>query len=281
MARAEARGGEVAMPRSNARSVAPCVAAARQYAARGWSVIPVEARGKRPMVAWQEYQQRPATVDEIAQWYRRWPRANVAIVTGAVSGLVVIDVDPQHGGTDSLDQLEAEHERLPTTVESATGGGGRHLYFLHPRGTVRNRVAIAPGIDVRGDGGCVVAPPSMHPSAKTYAWRNGHGPEDLPLAPLPAWLRALLQAGTVRPGHPLAHWRALSREGVREGQRNNTIASFAGHLLWHGVDPDVVLEMLLAWNRSRCLPPLPDEEVARVVESIARLHEPKEPGDEP
>lgn len=268
------------MPESKGGRSGSCAAAATQYAARGWSVIPIEAHGKRPIVAWQEFQRRAATADEIADWYRRSPRANVAIVTGAVSGLVVIDVDPRHGGAESLDQLEASHDRLPPTVESLTGGGGRHLYFLHPHGTVRNRVAVAPGIDVRGDGGCVVAPPSVHPSERPYAWRERHAPEDLPLAPLPGWLRALVQEGSVRPGHPLTHWRALAREGVREGQRNNTIASLAGHLLWHGVDPDVVLEMLLAWNRSRCAPPLSDDEVARVVESITRLHEPRLASDE-
>lgn len=70
-----------------------------------------------------------------------------------------------------------------------------------------------------------------------------------------------------------ARWRRLVREGVVEGERNNTLASLTGHLLWHGVDPEVALELLLAWNRARCRPPLPDDEVARVVASIARLHE--------
>ena len=66
-------------------------------------------------------------------------------------------------------------------------------------------------------------------------------------------------------------------EGVNEGERNSTIASLTGHLLWHGVDPQVALELMLAWNRLRCCPPLDDEEVARVVASITRLHEAKSP----
>jgi hypothetical protein len=260
-------------PRAGNQVPSPMEGAAFDYAARGWSVIPIEARGKRPIVAWQAFQQRISTPEEIRDWFRRWPHANVAIVTGAVSGLVVLDIDPQHGGAPSLAELESMHDRLPLTVETATGGGGRHLYFLHPRGVVRNKVGLAPGIDVRGDGGCVVAPPSTHPSGRRYTWLRGHAPEELPLAPLPGWLRALIRDGSLRPGHSLTHWRELSRDGVREGQRNNTIASFAGHLLRHGVDPDVVLQLLLAWNRSRCVPPLPDDEVARVVESIVRLHE--------
>ncbi len=78
--------------------------------------------------------------------------------------------------------------------------------------------------------------------------------------------------GGPRAGRSLTEWRALVREGVPEGTRNSTIASLTGHLLWHGVDPDVALELLLAWNRLRCRPPLDDDEVAGVVASIARLH---------
>ena len=62
------------------------------------------------------------------------------------------------------------------------------------------------------------------------------------------------------------------RRGVAEGERNNTIASLTGHLLWHGVDPEVALQLLLCWNRVRCRPPLSDDEVARTVESIRRTH---------
>ena len=73
-------------------------------------------------------------------------------------------------------------------------------------------------------------------------------------------------------GHSPEHWRRLARDGVDEGARNASLASLAGHLLWHEVDPEVAMELLLAWNRTRCRPPLEDAEVARVVESIARLH---------
>jgi len=85
---------------------------------------------------------------------------------------------------------------------------------------------------------------------------------------MPPWLRDRVSS----PGHPPAHWRSLVQEGVAEGVRNNTIASLAGHLLRHGVDVTVALELLLCWNRVKCRPPLPDEEVAQVVESIGRLH---------
>jgi hypothetical protein len=254
-------------------------AAAHAYAARGWSVIPVEARGKRPLIAWLEHQKRAAGAEEIDAWFRRWPDANVGIVTGRLSRLVVVDVDARHGGLESLAVLETEHGVLAGTVEAATGGGGRHVYFAHPGRLTPNRVGVAPGIDLRGDGGCVVAPPSIHPSGRRYAWVHARGPGEVPLAALPEWLHASPHPD--RPtGHSLEHWRRLVREGVSEGERNATLASLSGHLLWRGVDPQVVLELMLAWNRTRCRPPLSDEEAARVVESIVRLRgRAPEPGD--
>lgn len=247
--------------------------AALDYLRRGWSVVPVRAREKRPLIAWQAYQQAPPTEEEVRGWFGRWPQANLAIVTGAVSGLVVLDVDPKHGGDASLSRLEREHGPLPVTVEAVSGGGGRHLYFAHPGGQVHNKVGLAPGIDLRADGGLIVAPPSVHPSGARYAWRARHAPQDLPLALLPRWLLPDGSAEAGRLGHPLAYWRELIAEGVPQGSRNSTIASLAGHLLWHGVDADVVTELLLCWNRERCRPPLDDEEVVRTVGSIAHLHE--------
>jgi hypothetical protein len=247
-------------------------AAALAYAARGWSVVPIESRGKRPLVPWLEFQRRIAAADEIDGWFRRWPEANVGIVTGRVSGLTVVDIDPRHGGAASLERVGDEHGPLPRTVEAETGGGGRHLYFAYPGQLVHNRVGIRPGIDLRADGGCVVAPPSLHPSGRRYRWARGCGPDEVPLAALPGWLLPEAHGDGPR-GHPLAYWRELVRGDVAEGTRNNTLASLAGHLLWHGVDPPVVHELLLAFNRVRCRPPLPDEEVAQVVASITRLHE--------
>lgn len=165
--------------------------AALAYLARGWSVVPIEPRGKRPLVPWRALQTRLPTPEAVGGWFERWPDANVAIVTGRRSGLVVVDVDPRHGGDASLAAFEREHAPLPATVESLTGGGGRHVYFRHPGGRAPNRVGLLPGIDVRGDGGCVVAPPSIHPSGVAYAWRAGRAPGAVPLAALPeAWLPA-------------------------------------------------------------------------------------------
>lgn len=246
--------------------------AARGYAERGWSVIVMQPHGKRPIPAWREFQQHPASAATIGRWFERWPDANVGIVTGRVSGIVVVDVDLRHGGPASVAEAEAALGPLPPTVEAISGGGGRHLYYAHPGGTLANRVAIRPGIDLRGDGGCVVAPPSRHPGGGCYAWVAGRAPGEIALAALPPHFGG---AGIApRPvGHSRLHWRRLIREGVGEGARNNTIASLTGHLLQRGVDLDVAAELMLAWNRTHCRPPLPDAEVMRVVASIGRLHE--------
>lgn len=249
-----------------------CLTAALAYVAQGWSIIPVEPRGKRPVIAWLEFQQRRADEAEVRQWFDTRKNANVAIVTGAISDLAVLDIDVAHHGDESLRVMEREHGALPRTVEAETGSGGRHFYFSHPGGLVRNRAGLMHGVDLRGDGGCVVAPPSMHRSGKRYGWRKGHAPGETALAPLPGWLLHLVRGGKDG-SHSPKHWRALVREGVEEGERNATIASLAGHLLHRDVDLQVVLELLLAWNRVRCRPPLSDHEVARVVESISRLHE--------
>lgn len=246
---------------------------ALKYLERHWSVIPMRSHDKRPAIRWQEYQQRRATMNEVEEWFTRWPDDNVGIVTGAVSGMVVLDIDSEHGGSESLDRLVREHGPLPQTIEAVTGGGGRHIYFIHPGGIVRNKVGLAPGIDLRGDGGCVVAPPSVHVSGRAYHWLAGHSPDDITLAPLPQWLLLAVTGLGEGRGHSLDYWRNLLRQGVPEGERNNTIASISGHLLWHGVDADVVQELLLCWNRVRCHPPLPDEEVVRTIDSITRLHE--------
>lgn len=245
--------------------------AAKQYLAQGWSVLPLRAHDKRPLILWEHLQHERPSEEEVTEWFRRWPDANIGIVTGEISNLIVLDIDPKHGGDVALEQLEQRFGPLAPTVEAFTGGGGRHLYFAHPTGLTRNRAGLAQGIDLRGDGGYIVAPPSIHPTGRAYAWAPGRSPDDITLAPLPRWI--LVPVRGPRVGRSLPQWRRLVREGVPEGERNSTIASLTGHLLWHGVDPEVALELMLAWNRMRCRPPLDDAEVAQVVASITRLHE--------
>jgi len=186
--------------------------AAVEYAARGWSVVPLhslrDARctcgnpdcpspGKHPRVRWDDYQTRPATRTEVIDWWRRWPDANVGIVTGAVSGIVVLDVDPRHGGDRSLADLAARGGELPSAPRGETGGGGVHHYFAAPQ-TPAASGPVAAGLDLRADGGIVVAPPSVHGSGRQYRWSPGLGLDEVSLAAPPDWLVA---TGSRVPAH--------------------------------------------------------------------------------
>src|SRR5438128_1578448 len=159
--------------------------AALAYAQRGWSVFPVHtivngqcscdnttcaSPGKHPRTT-HGVQDAITDTSTIEQWWTQWRDANIGIRTGAVSGLVVLDVDPRHGGDASLEEWKAlyGHDFL-TTLISCTGGGGLHLFYAYPGQPVRNKVGLAPGLDIRGDGGYIVAPPSIHVSGNRYVW---------------------------------------------------------------------------------------------------------------
>ncbi|WP_051618017.1 bifunctional DNA primase/polymerase [Desulfofundulus thermocisternus] len=237
------------------------------YAARGWSIIPLQPRGKRPALAsWQEYQSRQATPEEITAWWDRWPDANVGVVTGQVSNLVVLDLD----GLDAVNF--AKRHGVPLTATVATGKGW-HVYFAHPGQPVQNAAGLGgvKGLDVRGDGGYVVAPPSIHPSGRVYRWAKGRSPDDLPLAPCPAWLLEMLanrnRAQAVGPAQEPGWVEALLR-GVPEGQRDDACTRLAGHYLGKGLPESEVLALLLAWNQ-RNQPPLPENQIEKCVRSVA------------
>lgn len=195
---------------------------------RGWSVVQAAERSRQPLVRWQHDQKTQPSETDLRAWHSRWPRANLAVVTGYVSGIVVLDVDPGHGGEESLARLVHEHRCLPPTVEAITGDGGCHLYFQHPGLEVRNPVGLAPGLDIRGDGGVIIVPPSIHPSGNLYRWRKGHAPDEISLAPLPHWLLAPRLTDEPR-GHPVQYWRELLHEGVHQGRCNQTIVADLSH----------------------------------------------------
>jgi hypothetical protein len=162
--------------------------AALTYAAHGLSVLPLEwptahgcscrkgpackSAGKHPCVPWERYQHTHATADEIQTWWHRWPAANVGIVTGMISGIAVLDIDPRNGGFDTLVELDSRGFWMPEDnplVE--TGSRGLHHYFALDRPLPK--AAPLDGIEVQADGGLVVAPPSLHRSGRRYRWLRG------------------------------------------------------------------------------------------------------------
>ena len=143
--------------------------AALAYARRGVPVFPCEPGAKRPL---RRNGHWDATTDPRVseRWWKRWPRANVAVPTGKKSGVVVLDVDVDDGGLESLEKLERAGAPAPKTARARTGGGGIHMFFRYPRGTeIRNSAGLlGRGLDVRGEGGYVVVPPSR--TQGPYQW---------------------------------------------------------------------------------------------------------------
>lgn len=228
---------------------------------REFSVIPV-GQDKKPLIAWQKYQKRLPTEDEITEWWKKWPNANPAIVTGTVSGIVVIDADGEAGRA-----FVAAH--CPATSVYVRTAKGWHFYYRHPgHGEVHNAVRFAPEVDVRGDGGYVVAPPSVHASGAVYEWlfAPGLGWGDLAMyqAPRVNGSQAALPGG----GFDLSAVKAaLDTSPVLRGQRNDTLARLVGKWITDGMDASSVWLMALGWN-SRLPEPLPEAEVRTTVASI-------------
>ena len=178
----------------------------------------------------------------VSAWWTTFPDAGIGIPTGAGTGFVVLDEDPRHGGTESLAALTAEYGPLPPGPVSRTGGGGHHYLYRHPGGTVPNAVGIRPGLDIRGDGGYIVVPPSGHPSGGTYEWITPL--EGTKLSLPPPWLIHLLDSRTATP-----HRTELGPDGkVPHGQRHDWIVSTAAALAARlpGITEDRLTDLLRA-----------------------------------
>jgi hypothetical protein len=233
------------------------------YAKRGLHVFPCKPRSKQPACA---HGCRDATIDPhmITGWWRRNPDCNIGMATGEKSSTFVIDIDGREAEAE-LAKLEKFCRPLPPTVESTTGRG-RHVFFAWPNRPIRNSVGrVGPGIDVRGSGGYVLLPPSLHPSGRAYAWSVDSARA---FAAAPDWLLDLIVAQpSSRRARPPAEWRELMK-GIPEGARNCRLTSLAGLLLRRRIDAVVVLALLQGFNVRYFSPPLPESDVHRIVDSI-------------
>lgn len=186
----------------------------------GVAVFRLQPRDKRPFPGTAGFKDASRDVMATARRWREQPYANVGIATGAVSGFWVLDVDGPEAEA-ALDVLVAQHGEIPETVEQQTGRG-RHLCFLWPEacaagdGVHNSAGQIGPHIDVRGCGGYIVAPPSVHPSGRVYAWNAGRSPFEIPFAFAPAWLWDMAMPKKVEP-RPLAE-RAVFKPTIGGGQ---------------------------------------------------------------
>ena len=209
---------------------------ALQYFRRGWSVIPIRPSGKEPLIPWQEFQKRKASESEIRSWWAKWPNANVGIVTGAISGLAVVDLD----GTEGIKQ--AQTLRLSSGCVSSTGKG-KHLYFKHPGENVCNSVRKFPGVDLRGDGGYVLAPPSLHPNGRRYQWGVASNCAMLPIFPTKVFSGSSLTRPTQQQGNP-SGWIATAISQMKLGNIDNTLFRVCSKLRRDGFTEEDALVLL-------------------------------------
>lgn len=210
-----------------------------------------------------------ATIDEeqIRQWWTKFPTAEIAAPTGEKTGWIVVDVDAEDGGLQTLAQWEARHGPILTRT-ALTAHGGKHLYFTRPCFAVRNSAkSLGTGVDVRGDGGYTVLPGSMLPDGGRYVWQD----PDAGIADIPEWLATKLQ-NISRPKSPRS---GAARGPITQGSRNPDLTSYLGRYVRLGIDRDALLIQALKRN-AEYVPPLETSEVEKTVESVLR-YDPEDP----
>ncbi len=251
---------------------------ALRYLSLGWPVLPLHhplsngscscakpdcsSKAKHPRT---KNGVRDASLDPltVCQWWTQWPEANIGLATGSISQLVVIDIDPRHGGDQSWQKWTMQNN-IPRTLTTRTGGGGLHLLFKAAGKKIPNRTGVLSGIDIRGEGGYIVAPPSQHASGKSYEWVGTVDP--LVILDLPRAVEDLiLQEAKVLP---------IKGNHIPSGSRNSILASLAGTLRRQGLEEQGIREALHAINQTLCLPPLTRAEVATIAKSIGRYEIP-------
>jgi len=252
--------------------------AALFYVSRGWRVMPLHSPDKSgkcscgrddcPSPAKHPrtgHGLKDATINEkqIRQWWKQWPNANVAIATGPESGLLVLDIDGDRGEA-SLAALIKQYGRPPETIKALTGGGGRHIFFVYPSTyVIRNSAGkLGNGLDTRGEGGYVVAAPSVHISGQRYKWLNDPDP-----APTPEWLLSLCAAPK-----PQATTSPPIADAIIEGGRNDALTSLAGSMRRRGMSEETIFLALMSENNAKCRPPLDESEVRQIAAHVGRYN---------
>ena len=280
---------------------------ARAYLRRGWKIVPLwwidkpesvstetgevtpgvcgcprgnrcSSPGKHPHT--QHGTKKPLKSGlEIDLYWAQNPRCNIGIATGTTSGLVVLDVDVEKGGDASVRKIFDRYSPPGRTPISVTGSGGRHILYGHPGQPIRNAIGYMPGIDVRADGGLIVAPPSMHVTGVRYRWHPSAHPRYCPLEPMPDWMAVFCHANDLKRRVRNRAYGAGRRGGqfepgrvppISNGQRNNTLCSIAGRLLWERRSDEEVMRIVNEINKSKCDPPLAQREVDKLLHHACR-----------
>lgn len=245
------------------------LAAALHYAQDlGWSVFPVSEKTKKPYTP-HGCKDAKKDVQAIKAWWKRYPNASIGVATGLPSHLLVIDLDiDENKGLDGMRELrewEKAHKELPDTVSAITGRGGSHFYYKYDGSEkYKNRAGILDGIDVRGDGGYIIAPPSLHPNGTEYQWEND--PDDTEMSEITDTVKEFLSIGKTASSAEI--FKLPDKIGA--GKRNDTIYRFACSMQSKGASDPTILSACLSENAVRCTPPLTENEVKQLVSSALK-----------
>lgn len=239
------------------------MACALEYANQGFAVFPLSPKDKYPIYS-GGFKIATTNPEQIGKWWRRNPDANIGIATGAASGGLVIidlDVDDDKGinGFETMRDWERSHGDLPDTANTITGRGGYHLFFRSNE-PIKNRVGILPGVDVRGDGGYIVAPPSIHPNGKPYEWEQSI--DEFGIASVNDTVRAFLASGDTGDNSEF-----VVPDEIPAGSRNDTLFKMACSLQARKYSDEAIRALVEAENNVRCSPPLEADEIDKIIES--------------
>lgn len=234
---------------------------ATRYLDFGWNIFPIEAAGKKPRVKWEEYQITRVTSDHIDKWWHAWPYANIALICGHISGVVVLDVD-------APEQCESLIVSVPETAISKTSRG-KHFFFKYPPGHTIPPSFRGKGFDFQSDGKYVILPPSEHSSGVFYEWLINPWALIEPFAELPIELynTAQMYSGGGSGGFtPITNMDGYF-QGAKEGERHNAAVRLCGYLIKNGREYDEVLCTMFGWNLKN-VSPLPTKEVKTIVDTL-------------
>ena len=240
--------------------------AAIEYAKKGFAVFPLKYRDKVPLT---RNGCKDATTDaaQIKAWWQKYPNANIGLATGSVSQNVFVidlDIDEDRGidGYHSLEDWQREHGDFPETWTAITGRGGYHLYY-RGNGKIKNRAGIIDGVDIRGNGGYVVAPPSIHKNGNRYEWE--YSPDEFEIAKADNNVEYFLNHDDHRQSASFTMPNIVSA-----GQRNQMLFRFACMMQAKGASDQSVFAATMAENESSCSPPLTEHEVRIIVSSATK-----------
>jgi len=236
---------------------------ALRLAEYGLAVFPLCERDKTPAVT-TGFKAAMTDAEAIERAWTKRPECNIGIATGTPSnGIIVIDFDNHDvDGMDYLHDWESEHGELPETASAKSGSGGYHLYY-RANTPIESSVNSEIAVDIRGDGGYIVAPPSIHPNGQPYAWEND--PDDVQIARADENVLAFIRS--VQSGKSKGKRFVLPDGDINKGERDNTLFKLAASLQSRGLSDDEIGMIVSGVNEAKCKPPLPGNDIVRIINS--------------